>query len=49
MKLKDFYLNFEASKLTAPSGAGDASYFKPLLDEMLMHFIKLMEVYEEKM
>jgi hypothetical protein len=34
------------SEDTAPSsGAGDANCFEPLLDEILIHFNKLMEVY----
>jgi hypothetical protein len=27
-------------------GAGDANYFEPLLDEILIHFNKIMEAYQ---
>jgi len=30
---------------TAPSGAGDANWFRPLSDQILTQFSKLMEVY----
>lgn len=29
-------------------GVGDAFYIKPLLDEILTHFIKFMEMYQAK-
>lgn len=29
-----------------PSGAGDANYFELLLDQILVHFNKLMEAYQ---
>ena len=31
---------------TAPSGAGDANYFAPMLDQILIHFRNLMEIYQ---
>ena len=31
---------------TAPSGAPDANYFEPLLDQITIHFNKLRKIYE---
>lgn len=46
MKLIKNTINFEASCLAAPSGAGDANMFRPLCDQILTQFSKLMETYQ---
>ena len=48
MDLQEFTKNFEASKTAAPSGAGDALLFEPLLLEFIIHFNKLRTSYPDK-
>ncbi|MCL4354357.1 hypothetical protein M1349_02675 [Patescibacteria group bacterium] len=45
------YIEVKSSKKdfsgdTAPSGAGDANWFRPLCDQILTQFSKLMEIYQ---
>jgi len=37
---------FEANYLCPPSGAGDANYFEPLLNCIIIELSKLMEAYQ---